>query len=252
MCDLISRQKAIEALCKDSCGSGWCGVSCREVVVIENLPSAQTEVANDTNVLNNDCISRQAAIDAILAVTGNSSVRELYEHVQEHGLSDMWSGGVNAAIDIIIAVPSAQPEIVRCGECKHMTPEGRCLEFADDNLRPSASDFCSYAERKTMTREEAMNVLKANYPDPCFSDLRKAVDMAIKALEQPEPKWIPCKERLPDKDGLYLVTYFSGHARWTGTDEFLVDGTEESHWKYANIIAWQPLPKPFREGGDYA
>ena len=57
-----------------------------------------------------DLIERQAAIDAILAVTGNSSVRELYEHVQEHGLSDMWSGGVNAAIDIIIAVPSAQPD----------------------------------------------------------------------------------------------------------------------------------------------
>lgn len=57
-----------------------------------------------------DTISRQDAIDAILAVTGNSSVRELYEHVQEHGLSEMWSGGVSAAIDVIIAVPSAQPE----------------------------------------------------------------------------------------------------------------------------------------------
>lgn len=66
-----------------------------------------------------DLISRQAAIDAILAVTGNSSVRELYEHVQEHGLSDMWSGGVNAAIDIIIAVPSAQSDIVRCWECRY-------------------------------------------------------------------------------------------------------------------------------------
>ena len=59
---------------------------------------------------DSDTISRKATIDAILAVTGNSSVRELYEHVQEHGLSDMWSGGVNAAIDIIIAVPSVQPE----------------------------------------------------------------------------------------------------------------------------------------------
>ena len=58
----------------------------------------------------NDLISRQVVIDAILAVTGNSTVRELYEHVQEHGLSEMWSGGVNAAIDIIIAVPSVQPE----------------------------------------------------------------------------------------------------------------------------------------------
>ena len=71
-----------------------------------------------------DLISRQAAIDAILAVTGNSSVRELYEHVQEHGLSDMWSGGVSAAIDIIIAVPSAQPDwteiMIQCDNCGHM------------------------------------------------------------------------------------------------------------------------------------
>lgn len=45
MSDLISRQAAIDALCKDSCGSEWCGVSCHEVVVIETLPSAKPEVA---------------------------------------------------------------------------------------------------------------------------------------------------------------------------------------------------------------
>ena len=39
-------------------------------------------------------------------------------------------------------------ELVRCKECKHMTADGRCLEFADDALRPSASDFCSYGERE--------------------------------------------------------------------------------------------------------
>lgn len=89
MDDLISRAAAIDALCKDSCGSEWCGVSCQEVVVIENLPSAQPdlcdgcdrygascvgegcgklempEVAKDTNVPNNDSISRQSAIDAV-------------------------------------------------------------------------------------------------------------------------------------------------------------------------------------------
>ena len=37
--------------------------------------------------------------------------------------------------------------IVRCGECKHLMPDGRCREFADDAIRPSASDFCSYGER---------------------------------------------------------------------------------------------------------
>lgn len=37
-------------------------------------------------------------------------------------------------------------EPIRCGECKHMMPDGRCDEFADETIRPSASDFYSYAE----------------------------------------------------------------------------------------------------------
>lgn len=38
--------------------------------------------------------------------------------------------------------------IVRCGECKHMMADGRCELFADDAIRPSVSDFCSYGERR--------------------------------------------------------------------------------------------------------
>lgn len=39
-----------------------------------------------------------------------------------------------------------------------------------------------------MTREEAIDVLKCNYPSSCFEELCKAVDIAIKALSaQPEP-----------------------------------------------------------------
>ena len=34
-----------------------------------------------------------------------------------------------------------------------------------------------------MTREEAIEVLRANYPDACFEQLREAVDMAIEALQ---------------------------------------------------------------------
>lgn len=39
--DLISRQAAIDALCKVGCGSGHCGISCDDVKAIEQLPSAQ-------------------------------------------------------------------------------------------------------------------------------------------------------------------------------------------------------------------
>ena len=37
--DLISREEAIKALCKAGCGSGYCGVSCDDVMAIERLPS---------------------------------------------------------------------------------------------------------------------------------------------------------------------------------------------------------------------
>ena len=57
-----------------------------------------------------DLISRQKAIDAILKLTNCATVRELYEYVQEHNLKGMWSGGINDAIDAVIALASAQPE----------------------------------------------------------------------------------------------------------------------------------------------
>lgn len=39
-------------------------------------------------------------------------------------------------------------EVVRCGSCKNLLPDGRCEEFADDCIRPSATDFCSHGERR--------------------------------------------------------------------------------------------------------
>ena len=148
MDDLISRKAAIDAIRK------WKRYETTEGLVdrINKLPSAQPETHEErTETHACDCISRQAAIDAILAVTGNSSVRELYEHVQEHGLSEMWSGGVNAAIDIIIAVPSAQPEIVRCKDCKHsrfFDPCFYCYEFGEEINVPE-NGFCFMAKRRT-------------------------------------------------------------------------------------------------------
>ena len=76
--------------------------------------------------------------------------------------------------------------------------------------------------------------------------------------EQPEPKWIPCSERLPEhpeNDDYYLVTiqcehydgwddYVTGFAEWTkhGWDEL------SCYIGQIKVIAWMPLPKPY--GGD--
>lgn len=103
-----------------------------------------------------------------------------------------------------------------------------------------------------MTREEAINVLKANYPDPCFSDLRKAVDVAIKALEQPEQKWIPVSKKVhPDlpirvqvqMDNGWIITAYYQDGEW-----LLVPNCEEAiHDEW--IEAWRELPELWRGEG---
>ena len=42
--DCVSRQAAIDAVCKAGCGSGFCGVECDEVLALRNMPSAQAEI----------------------------------------------------------------------------------------------------------------------------------------------------------------------------------------------------------------
>ena len=59
-------------------------------------------------------------------------------------IDECWQAGMMA----IDALSAESVEVVRCGECKHMIADGRCMKFADDGIRPSASDFCSYGERK--------------------------------------------------------------------------------------------------------
>ena len=63
--------------------------------------------------------------------------------------------------------------------------------------------------------------------------------------------WIPCKERLPDKTGKYLVTTANGATYW---DRFYADdqtwGHETSGRRYkGKHKAWMELPEPYCEGG---
>ncbi len=44
------------------------------------------------------------------------------------------------------------------------------------------SDVCDTNVGDTISRQDAIDVLKRNYPSSCFEDLCKAVDIAIKAL----------------------------------------------------------------------
>ena len=106
-----------------------------------------------------------------------------------------------------------------------------------------------------MTNAEAIETLRANYPDACFEQLREAVDKAIKALEAQD--WIPCSKRLPEKEGLYFVTV---HPDYIVPDSMHTDSLYwlDGKWWFFDydaraavwpdpIIAWKPLPEPYQE-----
>ena len=107
-----------------------------------------------------------------------------------------------------------------------------------------------------MTNAEAIEILRANYPDACFEQLRAAVDKAIKALEAQE--WIPCKVRLPfaeygESDKVLATCGYLNVAdtsiRWIKTLYF-----NGCNWCYPTgetydqkVYAWMPLPECYQE-----
>lgn len=127
-----------------------------------------------------DLISRQAAMSAIA---------ERMKEVQNSSTSgrNFWEG-LCIARSIVGDLPSAQPEVLACGE----------------------------------------GVLNA----------------------QPEPHWIKCSERLPEKSGQYCVS--GGNKVWIC--EFLIIPNFTAGWcnNVTNPVvqAWVPckIPEPYREG----
>ena len=64
---------------------------------------------------------------------------------------------------------------------------------------------------------------------------------------QPEQRWIPCSERLPEDSNFYIVTrkdFLVGFIWYSVFHGWEWDGQN-------NIIAWMTLPEPY-EGGDHA
>ena len=88
-----------------------------------------------------DLISRQTSVLTLL---------EKGQKSRRYKLGEIWELNFDEIREALETVPSVDAvEVVRCGECKHMSPVGVCTYFADSSVRPSASDFCSYGERKT-------------------------------------------------------------------------------------------------------
>lgn len=67
--------------------------------------------------------------------------------------------------------------------------------------------------------------------------------------------WIPCSERLPEKSGRVLVSYESINDE-IAVSETSYDYKRKTFWISPCVIAWMPLPEPYKpekgaqDGGD--
>lgn len=139
----------------------------------------------------NDTISRQQAIDVFYSYPNiNWTTLDVLKKINE--------------------IPTIQFEIVRCGECeyyhKRICPIERYF---------SLDGFCSRGKRRgdDMITEKIIDILKGikdgtaclmpNMPE----DGEKAIDIAIKAVEHPEPHWHPVSEQPQEEDDYLLLTY---------------------------------------------
>lgn len=173
-----------------------------------------------------DMISRQAAIDALGNIDCSDGV----------GFSALKYDAINDAVTAIKALPSAQ-------------------------LAQDLTNGCT----DTISRQAAIGKVKklcegCYLSEHCGKCLAKClVRKAVKILEKvssAQPGWIPVTERLPkpneyenDVRTYYLVQNEYGDmmvCSWQGG--FWTQMYRNTHVE-DKVVAWMPLPTPYREGG---
>ena len=143
MDDLISRKAVIDAHYEYCNKHPDAGFPVWSLKILEDLPSAQPDVP-DTNV--GDTISRQVVVDTVhKIILGFFSEKNGAMTDTEKTLLS-----VNKAVcNELAKLPSAQAEIIVCGDCKHWSRESICDGFcSEDCMRHDEDFYCGYAERR--------------------------------------------------------------------------------------------------------
>lgn len=136
----------------------------------------------------------------------------------------------------------------------------KILERLEEMIHPKQLYFCKYARggcRYLYNDKDCMD---------CVVELAKEIVQEV--AEEYNNGWIPCSERLPEESGYYLVTYhdwsdgnflpkyddtYVRRLHYQISEHFVgwnypknVDDRAENDC-HKEVIAWQPLPEPFKE-----
>ena len=108
--------------------------------------------------------------------------------------------------------------------------------------------------------EKILDKLEESYID-CFRQgdykfnnaIDKAKQIVQEVAEEYKDGWIPCSERLPEEYGEYIVWWtditkskYYEIVEYEPSNGWIGDIPQSVEGKYS-VIAWQPLPEPYKE-----
>ena len=134
MSDLIDRQKAIRNICNEDCHQPTpCKWKCIAIEELEALPSVQPTHQTPSNTLGAlDCVSREDLTKEIETYFGDLPIAVHYD-----------------MLALAQRLPSVQPEIIRCKDCKNFDPGEVAHEYERCRHHWSEvgeDDYCSFGE----------------------------------------------------------------------------------------------------------
>lgn len=122
-------------------------------------------------------------------------------------------------------------------------------KLGDEYLSQDMRDWNNAILRAVQIVEQLAEEYEREHIVDLCNQICNKVDSIIK---KDNNGWIPCSEKLPSEKGKYLVTVKNLTGFWIleepvfvcdyEFDTFIFQG-----WEDNDVIAWKPLPKPYKE-----
>ena len=211
-------------------------------------------------------------------MTNKEAIEILKEYEAVDDSLKWYMSGYSEAFDMAIkALEQSEPrnDDKGCSNCMYSgrpTYKSPCSECRDNSqweMKPISRSHENSTEcEDTISRQAAIDDLNGKDPSQIWDTADIEVWVNALPSAQPEQRWIPCSERMPEDGENCLVSVrcsndFLVDRGTYSTDLFKVDEEHffgkrsESGWyhlsseygycKILNVIAWMPEPRPYKE-----
>ena len=138
-------------------------------------------------------------------------------------------------------------------ECEPITSPSQHLAKQAEDFEEIAMNEIDKARscEDCISREEVKDKLMELWTKYMPMELDMHLSFVLEKISElpsvtPKARWIPCSERLPEREGWYLTSL--GDKTYGGAD---VDMYCKGWDKYGtHVLAWMPLPQPYTESED--